>query len=103
MIDEVCGDTVARDDDPFVIWGKALLDDPHTALDDLLSGAGTRGAQQQAELADFLADLLAFPANEGVRRMLIDRLDASVLKWLEDRRNLASHQIIKYQPRACDR
>ena len=100
MIDEVWGDTVARDDNPFIIWGQELADDPYTALDDLLSGRGTRGAQQRAELSDFLADLLAYPANQGARPRLIDRLDAAVLKWLEDRRNLASHQITKYQPRA---
>ena len=100
MIDEVGRDTVARDDSPFVTWGKALLDDPHTALDDLLSGAGTRGAQQRAELSDFLADLLAYPANEGVRPMLADRLDTAVLKWLDGRREWPPNQINEYPTRA---
>lgn len=100
MIDEVGRDTVARDDSPFVTWGKALLDDPHTALDDLLSGAGTRGAQQRAELSDFLADLLAYPANEGIRPRLIDRLDTAVLKWLDGRREWSPNQIVEYRTRA---
>lgn len=100
MIDEVWRDTTVRDDNPFVIWGQELLDDPYTALDDLLSGRGTRGAQQRAEISDFLADLLAYPANEGIRPRLIDRLDTAVLKWLDDRRNRAPNRIIEYRTRA---
>ena len=53
-------DETGRDSaSPFIVWGKALLDDPQATLSDILSGRGARGAQQRAEPEDFLADLLA--------------------------------------------
>ena len=49
MIDEFGRDTESIVDDPFEIWGKALLKNAAVALEDLLSGAGARGSQQHAE------------------------------------------------------
>ena len=68
---------------PFILWGEALLDDPHAALSDILSGRGARGAQQRAEPEDFLADLMAHPAWQEQRAHLLERLDAALLNWLE--------------------
>ena len=69
---------------PFVLWGKLLLDDPGAGLDDLLSGRGARGAQQRAEPEDFLAALLAHPVWAGAtRERLIRRLDRALLNWLK--------------------
>ena len=68
---------------PFILWGEALLDDPRTALSDILSGRGARGAQQRAEPEDFLADLMAHPAWQEQRTHLLEGLDAALLKWLE--------------------
>ena len=65
--------------DPFVLWGRTLLDDPGTGLDDLLSGRGARGAQQRAELEDFLADLVAHPAWRDEQARLIEGLDEALL------------------------
>ena len=71
---------------PFVLWGKLLLDDPGAGLDDLLSGRGARGAQQRAEPEDFLAALLAHPVWAGAtRERLIRRLDRALLNWLKAR------------------
>ena len=68
---------------PFILWGRALLDDPHAALSDILSGRGTWGAQQRAEPEDFLADLTAHPAWQEQRAHLLEGLDAALLNWLE--------------------
>ena len=68
---------------PFILWGEALLDDPHAALSDILSGRGARGAQQRAEPEDFLADLMMHPAWQEQRAQLTERLDAALLNWLE--------------------
>ena len=68
---------------PFILWGKALLDDPRAALSDILSGRGARGAQQRAEPEDFLADLMAHPAWQEQRTHLLEGLDAALLNWLE--------------------
>ncbi len=68
---------------PFIQWGEALLDDPHAALSDILSGRGARGAQQRAEPEDFLADLITHPAWKEQRAQLTERLDAALLNWLE--------------------
>ena len=99
MIDEFGRDTEAIVGGPFEIWGKALLKNAAVALEDLLSGAGARGAQQRAEPADFLADLLAHHVNDGARGTLIDGLDAAMLKWLKDRRSWSPSRIIKYGTR----
>lgn len=87
-------------DHPFSIWGKALLEDPGSALEDLFSSAGTRGTQQHAEPTDFLADLLAHSTHEDAKERLIDRLDTALLKWLEGRREWAPNRIIEYPTRA---
>ena len=68
---------------PFIVWGRALLDDPEAALSDILSGRGGRGAQQRAEPEDFLADLLAHPNWQDQRAQLTEGLDAALLNWLE--------------------
>ena len=99
MIDEFGRDTEAIVGGPFEIWGKALLKNAAVALEDLLSGAGARGAQQRAEPADFLADLLAHHVNDGARGTLIEGLDAAMLKWLKDRRSWSPSRIIKYGTR----
>ena len=68
---------------PFILWGRALLDDPRAALSDILSGRGARGAQQRAEPEDFLADLTAHPDWQEQRAHLLEELDAALLNWLE--------------------
>ena len=68
---------------PFILWGRALLDDPHAALSDILSGRGARGAQQRAEPEDFLADLTAHPDWQEQRGHLLEGLDAALLNWLK--------------------
>lgn len=68
---------------PFIVWGQALLDDPHSALSDILSGRGARGAQQHAEPDDFLADLMAYPVWQDERAQLTAELDSALLDWLE--------------------
>ena len=68
---------------PFVAWGQTLLDDPHSALADVLSGRGSRGAQQQAEPDDFLADLVASPIWQDERPRLTAGLDSALLHWLQ--------------------
>ena len=68
---------------PFIVWGELLLDDPHAALSDILSGRGMRGAQQRAEPEDFLADLMTHPAWHDRRAQLTEGLDAALLHWLE--------------------
>ena len=100
MIDEFGRDTEAIVDDPFEIWGKALLKNAAAALEDLLSGAGARGAQQHSEPADFLADLLAHHVNKDAKGQLIEGLDAAMLKWLKDQRSWPPSRIIKYGTRA---
>ena len=100
MIKEFERDSEANVDDPFEIWRIALLKDAVAALEDILSGAGARGAQQRAEPADFLADLLAQPTHEDARGKLIEGLDAAMLKWLNDQRAWPPSRIIKYGPRA---
>ena len=73
---------------PFIVWGRLLLDDPGAGLDDLLSGRGARGAQQRAEPEDFLADLLVHPVWAGAtRERLIRRLDGALLNWIKERFN----------------
>lgn len=89
-----------RDDNPFVTWGKALLDDPNAALANLLSGAGTRGTQQQAEPADFLADLVGNQAHKDSKDRLLTRLDTAVLEWLKVRRTWPPGKIIESGTRA---
>ena len=91
---------IARGDNPFVVWGKALLDDPNATLEDLLSDAGTRGTQQHAEPADFLADLLEHPAHEDTKDRLLTRLDTAVLEWLRERRAWPPSRIIESGTRA---
>ena len=77
-------DETSRDSaSPFIVWGRALLDDPEAALSDILSGRGARGAQQRAEPEDFLADLLAHPTWQDQRAQLTEGLDAALLNWLE--------------------
>ena len=100
MIDEFGRDSEASVGGPFEIWGKALMKDAAAALEDLLSGAGARGAQQHAEPADFLADLLAHLAHEDAREQLIERSDTAMLKWLKDRRAWPPSRIIEYGTRA---
>ena len=68
---------------PFIVWGEALLDDPRGALSDILSGRGSRGAQQRAEPEDFLADLMGYPAWREQRVQLTEGLDVALLNWLE--------------------
>ena len=81
-----CNPEIGREAaDPFVLWGRILLDDPGTGLDDLLSGRGARGAQQRADPEDFLADLLAHPAWRDERARLIDGLDEALLDWIVER------------------
>ena len=100
MIDEVRSDTTARGDNPFVVWGKALLDDPNATLEDLLSGAGTRGTQQHAEPADFLADLIEHSVHESSKDRLLARLDTAVLEWLKNRRTWRPSMIVESGTRA---
>ena len=71
--------------DPFVLWGRILLGDPGAGLDDLLSGRGARGAQQRAELEDFLADLLAHAVWRDEHARLIEGLDEALLGWIVER------------------
>ena len=79
-------DETSRDSaSPFILWGKALLDDPQATLSDILSGRGARGAQQRAEPEDFLADLLAHPTWQDQRAQLTEGLDTALLNWLEAR------------------
>lgn len=100
MIHEFGRDSDASVGGPFEIWGKALLKDAAAALEDLLSGAGARGAQQHSEPADFLADLLAHHVNKDAKGQLIEGLDAAMLKWLKDQRSWPPSRIIKYGTRA---
>lgn len=100
MIDKFGRNTEAIVGGPFKIWGKALLKNAAVALEDLLSGAGARGAQQHAEPADFLADLLAQPAHEDARGKLIEGMDAAMLKWFKDRRAWPPSRIVEYGTRA---
>ena len=100
MINEFEHETEAGVDGPFEIWRKALLKDAAAALEDLLSGAGARGAQQHSEPADFLADLLAHHVNKDAKGQLIEGLDAAMLKWLKDQRSWPPSRIIKYGTRA---
>lgn len=100
MTNEFGRDNEANLGDPFEIWGKELLKDAAAALEDILSGAGARGAQQCAEPADFLADLLAQPTHEDAKGKLIEGLDAAMLKWLNDQRAWPPSRIIEYGTRA---
>lgn len=68
---------------PFIVWGQALLDDPHSALSDILSGRGAQGAQPHAEPDDFLADLVAYRIWQDERPRLTAGLDSALLDWLE--------------------
>ena len=79
------GDTGMISSNPFVVWGRKLLEAPETALDDILSGTGGRGTQQRSEPEDFLADLLAHPAHREVRTQLSTRLDAVLQEWIKSR------------------
>lgn len=76
------------------------MNDPDAALEDLLSGAGTRDAQQHAEPADFLADLLDHPAHEDLKDRLLTQLDAAVLEWFKKRRAWPPSRIIESGIRA---
>ena len=85
---------------PFILWGEALLDDPHAALSDILSGRGARGAQQRAEPEDFLADLMAHPAWQEQRAQLTEGLDAALLNWLETQLEWSPARITHFGTRA---
>ena len=87
-------------DNPFVVWGTALLEEPDAALDCILSGTGGRDTQQRAEPDDFLADLLANPAHRETRAKLRERLDVAVLKWIETRSGWSPRRIAEFGPRA---
>ena len=96
------GDAMNRDPtNPFIVWGRLLLDDPGAGVDDLLSGRGARGAQQRAEPEDFLADLLAHPVWAGAaRERLIGRLDRALLDWIKERFNWSLSDIGTFGTRA---
>ena len=85
---------------PFILWGEALLDDPHAALSDILSGRGARGAQQRAEPEDFLADLMAHPAWQEQRAQLTEGLDTALLNWLETHIEWSPARINRFGTRA---
>ena len=94
-------DETGRDSaSPFIVWGKALLDDPQATLSDILSGRGARGAQQRAEPEDFLADLLAHPTWQDQRAQLTEGLDAALLNWLEARIEWSPARINRFGTRA---
>ena len=94
-------DETSRDSaSPFIVWGKALLDDPQATLSDILSGRGARGAQQRAEPEDFLADLLAHPTWQDQRAQLTEGLDAALLNWLEARIEWSPARINRFGTRA---
>ena len=94
-------DETSRDSaSPFILWGKALLDDPQATLSDILSGRGARGAQQRAEPEDFLADLLAHPTWQDQRAQLTEGLDAALLNWLKVRFEWSPARINRFGTRA---
>ena len=94
-------DETSRDSaSPFIVWGKALLDDPQATLSDILSGRGARGAQQRAEPEDFLADLLAHPTWQDQRAQLTEGLDTALLNWLEARIEWSPARINRFGTRA---
>ena len=94
-------DETSRDSaSPFIVWGKALLDDPQATLSDILSGRGARGAQQRAEPEDFLADLLAHPTWQDQRAQLTEGLDTALLNWLEARIERSPARINRFGTRA---
>ena len=95
------GDAMNRDStNPFIVWGRLLLDDPGAGVDDLLSGRGARGAQQRAEPEDFLADLLVHPVWRKERAELIAGLDAALLDWIKERFNWSLSDIDTFGTRA---
>ena len=85
---------------PFVAWGQTLLDDPHSALADILSGRGSRGAQQHAETDDFLADLVASPIWRDESARLTAGLDSALLHWLQSHLEWTPAHINKFGTRA---
>lgn len=94
-------DETSRDSaSPFIAWGEALLEDPHAALSDILSGRGARGHQQQAEPEDFLADLLSHPDWQDQSKLLTQGLDAALLNWLETHIEWPLGRINRFGPRA---
>ena len=94
-------DETSRDSaSPFILWGKALLNDPQATLSDILSGRGARGAQQRAEPEDFLADLLAHPTWQDQRAQLTEGLDTALLNWLEARIEWSPARINRFGTRA---
>ena len=94
-------DETSRDSaSPFILWGKALLNDPQATLSDILSGRGARGAQQRAEPKDFLADLLAHPTWQDQRAQLTEGLDTALLNWLEARIEWSPARINRFGTRA---
>ena len=95
------GDVMNRDSaNPFIVWGRLLLDDPGAGLDALLSGRDARGAQQRAEPEDFLADLLVHPIWRSERAELIAGLDAALLDWIKERFNWSLSGIGTFGTRA---
>ena len=94
------GDTDMIPSNPFVVWGRKLLEAPETALDDILSGTGARGTQQRSEPEDFLADLLTHPAHREVRTQLSTRLDAVLQEWIKSRLGWPPGQISRFGTRA---
>ena len=97
---------VTRDDrnrqptSSFRTWAEALWSRPLDALSDILSGRGARGAQQLAEPADFLADLLAQGSLQDHRAALIEAIDSALIQWIEERSDWPPARIDEFGTRA---
>ena len=84
----------------FVVWAKALTARPLETLSDLLDGAGARGAQQLAEPADFLADLLGQESLQDDGPALVDAIDHALVEWMAHRIGWPLRLIDEFGPRA---